>query len=104
VLENVAKTGAYLVERLRADLGNVEGVRQIRGIGLMIGIELDRPCGELVTRAIDQGLLINVTMDTVIRMLPPLVLQPAEARRIVEILAPLVKAFLAEPRPQAAKA
>jgi len=67
---------------------------QIRGMGLMIGIELDRPCGELVRQALAAGLLINVTYDTVIRMLPPLILTAEEAELIVERLAPLISAFL----------
>ena len=71
---------------------------QIRGMGLMIGIELDRPCGELVRQALDARLLINVTHDNVIRMLPPLILSAEEAELIVERLAPLIAAFL---RPQA---
>jgi acetylornithine aminotransferase len=70
----------------------------------MLGIELDRPCGELVGRALERGLLINVTVDNVIRLLPPLVLNETEAAQVVEILAPLVKDFLAQPRAQAAKA
>ena len=63
-------------------------------MGLMIGIELNRPCGELVRQALAAGLLINVTHDTVIRMLPPLILSTEEADLIVERLAPLISAFL----------
>ena len=63
----------------------------------MLGVELDRPCGELVKRALDAGLLINVTHDNVIRLLPPLVITRAEADQIVERLAPLITAFLAAP-------
>jgi acetylornithine aminotransferase len=62
----------------------------------MIGVELDRPCGELVKRALDAGLVINVTADNVIRMLPPLIMSEAEGRDVVERLVPLVKAFLAQ--------
>ncbi|MGZ8254987.1 MAG: aminotransferase class III-fold pyridoxal phosphate-dependent enzyme, partial [Burkholderiaceae bacterium] len=82
---------------LQARIGNIAGVREIRGRGLMIGVELDRPCGELVKAALDAGLLINVTHDNVIRLLPPLVLSRAEADLIVERLAPLVTRFLAAP-------
>jgi acetylornithine aminotransferase len=60
----------------------------------MIGVELDRPCGDLVRQALEQKLLINVTADNVIRLLPPLVIQQNEASRIVEILAPLIRKFL----------
>jgi acetylornithine aminotransferase len=77
-------------------------VREIRGAGLMLGIELDRPCGELLRRALDVGLLISVTADSVVRLLPPLVIQPAEIDQVAEILVPLVRAFLAEPVRQAA--
>jgi len=62
----------------------------------MIGVELDRPCGDLVRRALAAGLVINVTADRVVRLLPPLVITEAQAREIVAILAPLVKGFLAE--------
>ena len=72
-------------------------MREIRGRGLMIGIELERPCGELVKAALDAGLLINVTHDNVIRLLPPLVITRSDADLIVERLAPLVSAFLAAP-------
>ena len=69
-------------------------VTEIRGMGLMIGVELKEPCGELVKQALDAGLVINVTADNVIRMLPPLVMSEAEGREVVERLVPLVKAFL----------
>jgi acetylornithine aminotransferase len=62
----------------------------------MIGVELDRPCGELVNRALDAGLLINVTMDNVVRLLPPLVMKEAEARQVLSILLPLMRDFLAQ--------
>ena len=81
---------------LARELGSVAGVREVRGKGLMIGVELDRPCGDLVRRALGEGLVMNVTADRVIRLLPPLVITEAQAREIVAILAPLVKAFLAE--------
>ena len=64
-------------------------------MGLMIGVELDRPCGELVKQALAAGLLINVTQDKVIRLLPPLILSAAEADQIVARLAPVIRAFLA---------
>ncbi len=86
-----------LGERLGAEFGTAltacASVRDIRGSGLMLGIELDRPCGELVDRAAEQGLLINVTAETVIRLLPPLILGDAEAEQLVATLAPLIRAF-----------
>ena len=72
----------------------------------MLGVQLDRPCGELVKSALDAGLIVNVTADSVVRMLPPLVMSEAEGAMVVERLAPFVKALLArEPSlPQAAAA
>jgi acetylornithine aminotransferase len=85
--------GDHLVAELRAALDGCGSVREIRGSGLMLGIELDRPCGELVQQAADRGLLINVTADSVVRLLPPLILDAAETTRLVETLAPLIRAF-----------
>lgn len=96
LLENAAKMGEIIRNGFKQALSGVTGVRDIRGQGLMIGIELDRPCGDLVKSALDNGLLINVTADTVIRLLPPLIIKPAQAEQIVEILAALIKAFLAK--------
>ena len=73
------------------------GVVEVRGQGLMLGIELDRPCGVLLGRAAEAGLMISVTADSVIRLVPPLILSADEAAQIVAILCPLIKAFLAEP-------
>ena len=69
----------------------------IRGQGLMLGIELDRPCGVILNRAMEAGLLLSVTADKVIRLVPPLILTEAEADQIVNILAPIVRQFLSEP-------
>jgi acetylornithine aminotransferase len=95
LLDNAARMGEAIRAGFRDALAGVAGVVEIRGLGLMIGIELDRPCGELVTRALDAGLLVNVTADRVIRLLPPLVIGEAEARELVSRLAPLVRQFLA---------
>ena len=95
LLGNAARMGELIRAGFRDALAGVAGVVEIRGLGLMIGIELDRPCGELVTRALDAGLLINVTADRVIRLLPPLVIGETEARELVSRLAPLVRQFLA---------
>jgi acetylornithine aminotransferase len=91
-----ADRGARLMQRLRERLDGLDGVREIRGKGLMIGIELTHDCGELMRRALDQGLLINVTAGNVVRLLPPLIISEAEADRIADGVAELVRAFLAE--------
>ncbi len=89
-----AALGNSLRAEFAASLQGLNGVVAIRGDGLMIGIELDRPCGELVKRALDRGLLINVTADTVIRLLPPLIFTDADASELVSILSPLIREFL----------
>ena len=78
----------------KAQLAGLSDVNQIRGQGLMIGIELSRPCGDLVKEALRQGLLINVTSDRVVRLLPPLVMQRSEAEQGVNILSAIIKKFL----------
>ncbi|WP_017761817.1 aspartate aminotransferase family protein [Pseudacidovorax intermedius] len=97
LLQNAADVGAHLKAALQAAFEGVAGVKEVRGQGLMLGIELDRPAGAVLTRACDAGLLLSVTADSVIRLVPPLVLTVAEADEIVALLAPIVKAFLAEP-------
>jgi acetylornithine aminotransferase len=96
LLANAERVGSFLSGALRERLSGLEGVVEVRGQGLMIGIELARPCGELLTRAMHAGLLISVTADREVRLVPPLILSEDEAAQIVAILAPLVKAFLAE--------
>jgi len=96
LLDHARRMGEAVMGGLRHELSGVAGVREVRGMGLMIGVELDRPCGDIVSRALDAGLIINVTADKVIRLLPPLVIREEEARELVSILAPLVKAFLAQ--------
>lgn len=96
LLENAARVGAHLKGALARELGGLAGVKEIRGQGLMIGVELDRPCPVLTMRAADAGLLISVTADSVIRLVPALILTTAEADEIVALLAPLVKKFLSE--------
>jgi acetylornithine aminotransferase len=97
VMENAAAVGAHLKAGLERELGSLPGVKEIRGAGLMLGIELDRPCGVLLGRAAEAGLMISVTADSVIRLVPPLILSADEADQIVALLSPVVKAFLAEP-------
>ena len=95
LMANAVVTGDFICDSLRAKFGGVAGVREIRGKGLMIGIELDFPCNELVTSALDAGILINVTDDNVVRLLPPLTLKRDEAELLVAMLAPLITEFLA---------
>ena len=96
LLDNAATVGAHLMAGLQREQGQLPGVKDIRGQGVMIGVELAKPCGVLVGRAAEAGLLISVTADSVIRLVPPLILSSAEADEIVALLAPLVKALLAE--------
>jgi acetylornithine aminotransferase len=100
LLENAATVGEHLKAALEREIGGLAGVKEIRGQGLMLGIELDRPCGVILNRACDAGLLLSVTADKVIRLVPPLILSIAEADEIVAILAPIVKTFLSEPAAQ----
>jgi acetylornithine/N-succinyldiaminopimelate aminotransferase len=95
LLANAATVGARLRGGLERELAGVAGVVEFRGQGLMLGIELDRPCGELLKLACDAGLLISVTADRVVRLLPPLIMTAAEADEVVSILAPLMRKFLA---------
>ena len=104
LLANALRVGDAMRSGLAASLAGVAGVTEIRGMGLMIGIELDRPCAELVKMGLDAGLVFNVTSDNVIRLLPALVISESEGREVVERLVPLVKAFLAQGTTQAAKA
>ena len=96
LLANAERVGAHLRAALEKGLAGEAGVKDIRGQGLMLGIELAKPCGAILQRAADAGLLLSVTADSVIRLVPPLILSTAEADEIAAILVPLVKAFLAE--------
>ncbi len=87
--------GETIRNGLRDALDGVAAVVEIRGDGLMIGVELDRNCGELVQRALDAGLLINVTADKVVRLLPPLIFSDAEAAELVSTLSRLIREFVA---------
>lgn len=92
--DNAIKVGELIRTGLAEALAGVSGVVEIRGRGLMIGVELDRPCGELVTRGLEAGLLINVTAEKVVRLLPALVFTEDEALELVARLAPLIRTFL----------
>jgi acetylornithine aminotransferase len=96
LMENAAQVGAKLMGDLRQAFEGLAGVVEVRGQGLMIGIELDRPCGVILNRAAEAGLMLSVTADRVIRLVPPLILTADEAAQIVAILAPLVRQFLSE--------
>ena len=100
LIANAATVGAHLkaaIERaLATEIAN-GGVREVRGQGLMLGIDLSRPCGALVQRCADAGLLVSVTADSVVRLVPPLILTATEADEIVAILCPLISNLLKEP-------
>lgn len=96
LLANAHAMGELLRAELQRALAGTAGVVEFRGQGLMLGIELDRPCGVLIGRAAEAGLLISVTADRVIRLLPPLIVTADEVHEIVARLAPLVQAFLSE--------
>jgi acetylornithine/N-succinyldiaminopimelate aminotransferase len=95
LIASAVSVGRLIRESLAQALNGVTGIVDIRGQGLMIGIELDRPCGELVTRGLAAGLLINVTADKVVRLLPPLTFSADEARELVVRLSGLIRDFLA---------
>jgi acetylornithine aminotransferase len=96
LVANARSVGEKLLEGFRDQLSGTAGVTDIRGSGLMIGIELDRPCGELVMSALQRGLLINVTANRVVRLLPPLITTDRQAAMIVEKVSELIREFLAE--------
>ena len=96
LLANAASVGALLQAGLERELAGVKGVVEVRGHGLMLGIALDRSCGDILGRAAKAGLMLSVTAERVIRLVPPLILSADEAAQIVAILCPLIKAFLSE--------
>jgi acetylornithine aminotransferase len=92
--ENAAKLGAQMLQSFKQGFNEIKGVVSVRGKGLMLGIELDKECAQLVTMALEEHLLINVTSDNVIRLLPPLIIDEDLAQQIVEKVIRLVKVFL----------
>ena len=96
LIANAVQTGNHLRAALTRELGGLAGLKEIRGRGLMLGIELTIPCGDLLKRAADNGLLISVTADSVIRLVPPLIMTVLEADELVAILCPLIQQFLQE--------
>ena len=96
LLANAAEVGGFLKAELQRRLSSVSGVVEVRGQGLMLGIELDRPCAPLLLQAAEAGLMISVTAEKVVRLLPALILTRDEAQQIVDILCPLIEGFLRE--------
>jgi acetylornithine aminotransferase len=94
LMRNAVEIGNFIRAGLAERLSGVPGVVDIRGAGLMVGIELRYPCGELVTKALERGLLINVTADTVVRLLPPLIYTREHAELTLDTLVPLIAEFL----------
>jgi len=90
LVDRAAELGNRIQDGLRNALHNREGVVEVRGKGLMIGVELDRPCAELVQHALDAGLLINVAAGNVVRLLPPLVLSNEQADKIANTVSDLI--------------
>jgi len=102
LLENAAKLGHQIMSGIERGLVNAPGLVEVRGQGLMIGVELDRPCGALVARALEAGLVLNVTADRVVRLLPPLIFRAEHAEQLVGILVPMIRRFLDEGEAKAA--
>ncbi len=98
LMANATAMGNLIREGVRTALAGVTGVRDIRGQGLMIGIELDYPCDEIVKQALEIGLLINVTNNNVVRLLPPLIIKRDEVEQLVGMLAPLIVDLLGRNR------
>jgi acetylornithine/N-succinyldiaminopimelate aminotransferase len=102
--KRAAELGARILNGLRKSLDGVTGVKEIRGKGLMLAVELDRPCKEILMLALERGLLLNVTADSVVRLLPPFILNDAEADQIVSGVAECVRGFLASSESKTAQA
>ena len=94
LVQRAGVLGELLLDGLRGELAGLSGIRDIRGLGLMIAIELDRSCGELVMQALDDGLLINVTAGSVIRLLPPLIMDDEQLVMLIDKLGILLRRFL----------
>jgi acetylornithine aminotransferase len=104
LVARAGKLGDFIRDGIAAKLAGVAGVREIRGKGLMIGIELDRPCGDLVEHGLEAGLLINVTADTVVRLLPPLNMKDAEVQLLIDGVSSVILTYLTASKADAAVA
>ena len=100
LLDNAAQMGELIVTNLQQKLAGVNGVREIRSLGLLLGIELQLPCAELVQRALERGLLINVAQGNTVRLLPPLIIDRAQAEEIADTVATLIREFLSDAKPE----
>ncbi len=96
LLDNAARMGDLLAARLRDRIAHLAGVREIRALGLLIGVELERPCGTLVEEALARRLLLNVTQGNTVRLLPPLIIEEREALQIADTVAELISEFLGD--------
>lgn len=104
LLAHAQAMGTLIVDGLRRELAGVDGVVEVRGSGLMIGIELARPCPQVVARGLAAGLVVNVTADSVVRLLPPLILSREQAELGVARLAPILREAASASAPSAARA
>ena len=95
LLANAAKMGDLMQHEFNSSLASVGGVKEIRGMGLMMGIELDRPCADVMKLGLDAGVFTNVTQDSVVRILPPLIINESEVKEIVMRISSAIKSFLA---------
>ena len=95
LLQKAESMGKHFVAGFSTALKDVKGVNEIRGMGLMLAIELDRPCAELVKRCLAAGILINVTAESVIRLLPPYIMSTEQADTVIQVVSEQVRQFLA---------
>ena len=102
LMQNAAELGAYIQSSLHDHLKDTHGYVEVRGRGLMLGVVLDRPCSEITALALKAGVVLNVTADCVVRLLPPLIYQKVHAQLLIDTLVPIIKAFLAKPVAKAA--
>jgi acetylornithine/N-succinyldiaminopimelate aminotransferase len=102
LVANAAAMGQFIRDQLTARLKHLPGFKEVRGQGLMLGVQLDRPCAEIVPMALKAGLVLNVTAESVVRLLPPLIYQKAHAQLLVDTLVPIIEAVLAQPLAKAA--
>ena len=93
LMKNAITQGEFITNELEKNLRQYKLVKKIKHIGLMIGIELSVPCNDLIKEALDEGLLINVTADKVIRLLPPLIIKKDESKFLIETLTKLIINF-----------